>query len=55
VQYQVKQQGQVLGTFPLFVDAWLFVVLDTAATYYYVITDTEGETWIVNPPSHSIN
>lgn len=53
MHYHVKQRSQVLGTFPLFVDAWLFVVLNT--TSYCTIIDSEGDKWIVNPRSHDIN
>lgn len=51
--YQVQQRGQVLGTFPLFMDAWFFAALDNDS--YSIIIDSDGYKWVVNPLSHDIN
>jgi hypothetical protein len=44
--YQVFQHGMVLGTFPLFCDAWLFASLELSA--WSTIKGPEG-VWNVDP------
>ncbi len=46
--YKVIHQGNVIGSYPLFVDAWLHIVLELKS--FGKIVGPDKETWIINPP-----
>jgi hypothetical protein len=48
----VRQQGKIIVSFTMFVDAWLYVFLELES--YARIVGPEG-IWIINPGKHSVN
>ena len=48
MRYTVFHQGQAKKSFDLFVDAWLFCILDLPS--WSRIRGINGEVWIMNPP-----
>lgn len=50
--YTVRQQGKILTSFGVFLDAWLYVCLELDA--FARITGPDG-VWFINPGSHKVN
>ena len=55
--FLVRQQGKVIGSFDLFVDAWLYVYLECEC-FAHILERGTSEVWVINPAyrtSHPIN